>query len=145
MLNRILPLLLGIAILAGCTGYIPPRYDPVIYPNSYKNYDMALFWKVRATSERVDMGGFARNLRYARLRDLELTVTVMDRNNVSLASSTFLFIPKVIEMEATEPFSLSIPLQGGTPARLRFQYYYHFLDTEYGDHPYFYTFDAVLP
>lgn len=130
-------------LLAGCTGYRPPRYDPALYPSRHKAYDLAFAWKTGREGPGLTVEGFVRNNRYAYLRGLELTLELIDDNGRKLSEATFFFIPDLIQLDEVKPFDLKLPVPPDTvPKRLRFQYKYYLLEEGGSGGLYFHTFEA---
>ena len=137
---------LAALILSSCAGYVPPRYDPALYPHCYRGYDLALAWKTGREGVNLTVEGFIRNNRNAHLQDLELTITLLDEKGKRLSTATFFFIPDLIQLDEIKQFDvkLRIPPEAA-PTRLKFHYSYH-LRGDGGGYgiPYFYDFETHL-
>ena len=137
---------LAFLLLSSCAGYVPPRYDPALYPHCYRGYDLALAWKTRREGANLTVEGFIRNNRNAYLQGLDLTVTLLDEKGKKLSKADFLFIPDPIQLDEIKPFDvkLRIPPEA-VPKRLKFRYSYRLYGEgrSYGI-PYFYDFEVDL-
>jgi hypothetical protein len=146
MLRKMMLVTLAALLLSSCAGYVPPRYDPALYPHCYRGYDLALAWKTGRDGANLTVEGFVRNNRYAYIYGLDLTVTLLDEKGKKLSTATFFFIPDPIQPDEIKPFDvkLRIPLDA-VPKRLMFSYSYH-LRGEGGVFgiPYFHDFEADL-
>lgn len=137
---------LAALFLSSCAGYVPPRYDPALYPHCYRGYDLALAWKTGRDGVDLAVEGFVRNNRHAYLHGLELTVTLLDGKGKKLSTADFPFIPEMIQLDEIKPFDVKLRIPpDAVPTRLKFRYRYH-LHGEGGMYgtPYFYDFEADL-
>ncbi len=145
MIRASIVLAVVFAVLTGCSSYIPPKFDPALYPHAHAFYDLTLYWNVQNEGMGVVIPGFVKNTRFAYIRDLELTATLFDDSGKKLNEATFLFFPRLIEMDEYIPFTLNIALPNGQkPAKIRFFYRYRLPERDYGDTPYSYTFEEKL-
>lgn len=142
---RIITLAIAMCLLGACTGYTPQRYDPALYPRSYRFYDLALFWRIDRDATRITIPGFVRNTRYAYIKDLELSATLLDEKGKAIGEATMFFFPRLLAMDELAPFTLNIPLKSGAqPAKLKFFYRYRLAERGYGGSPYFYSFETEI-
>lgn len=133
------------SVMTGCATYTPPKFDPALYPHAHRSYDLTLFWNVTRAGSVVTIPGFVKDTRFAYIRDLELTATLFDSGGKKVTEATFLFFPRQISMDELVPFTLNIALSAGqNPAKIRFFYRYRLPERDYGDTPYFYTFEEEL-
>jgi hypothetical protein len=96
-------------LLTACHGYSSPRFDPALYPRTHPFYELTYFWKVVKTDSAITIQGFAKNIRFAYVEELELTATLLDDSGKSLSEATFFFFPNQIPMDGMEPFTLNLP------------------------------------
>jgi hypothetical protein len=146
MRKKIMLAILATLLLSSCAGYVPPRYDPALYPHCYRGYDLALAWKTGREGVDLTVEGFIRNNRNTYLLGLDLTVTLLDEKEKKLSTATFLFIPDLIQLGEIKPFDVKFRIPpDAVPTRLKFRYSYH-LPGDGGGHgiPYFYDFEADL-
>jgi hypothetical protein len=137
---------LAALLLSSCAGYVPPRYDPALYPHCYRGYDLALAWKTGREEGNLTVEGFIRNNRHSYLHGLELTVTLLDEKGKEPSTATFFFIPDLIQPDEIKPFDVKLRIPpDAVPLLLKFRYLYH-LRGEGGVYgtPYFYDFEADL-
>ena len=146
MRNKMILATLAALLLSSCAGYVPPRYDPALYPHCYRGYDLALAGKTGREGANLTVEGFIRNNRNAYILGLDLTVILLDEKGKKLSKADFLFIPDLIQLDEIKPFDVKLRIPpDAVPHRLRFHYLYH-LRGEGGSHgiPYFYDFEADL-
>ena len=127
--------------------------NPPLAPHYFRNIDVEVAWQSQRTGQEMRLSGAVTNRRYAYLRDLELTVWLLDEKGGVVARETRVDFPTYIPSGKSAPFQLNLRLPAGTsPARLRFSYTY-FLAEEppavrgyggYEDVPHFGNFDAPL-
>ncbi len=139
---------------ASCSTY-RKEFDanPPFAPHYFRNIDVEVAWQSQRTGQEMRLSGAVTNRRYAYLRDLELTVWLLDEKGGVVARETRVDFPTYIPSGKSAPFQLNLRLPAGTsPARLRFSYTY-FLAEEppavrgyggYEDVPHFGNFDAPL-
>jgi len=139
---------------ASCSTY-RKEFDanPPLAPHYFRNIDVEVAWQSQRTGQEMRLSGAVTNRRYAYLRDLELTVWLLDEKGGVVARETRVDFPTYIPSGKSAPFQLNLRLPAGTsPARLRFSYTY-FLAEEppavrgyggYEDVPHFGNFDAPL-
>ena len=136
--------LLGL-ILALAFGCVSSRQlEP--YPHSHRAYDLAIDWKTSKQGAALTIAGTATNVRFAQMKGLELTATLLDGSDKVLAEKTFLFIPQLIRMDESAPFTITLPYQAGTvPAKLRFFYRYRYGEERHEGILDFHSFEVELP
>jgi hypothetical protein len=135
----------AIFLLTACHGYTPPHYEPALYPHTYKHYDLTLFWKTEKKDNAYNITGFVKNTRYPYVKDLELTASLRDEGDKSLAEATFFFFPNLLPMDELAPFTLDLPVKpGNRPIKIKFFYRYRLAERDYDTSPYFYSFETEL-
>lgn len=125
--------------------------NPSFSPHHYRYYDLDLTWKSERTDDLISIEGMASNLRYYFMRDLELTVSLLDQKGEVLAKESYTSFPTFIRTGEAAPFRLQLRLKPGeAPMRVRFSYTYLLTDTyqTYGyprdDVPRFNSFESAL-
>lgn len=132
MLLRFALIALTGLLLASCHGYTQPRFDPASYPRTYKQFDLSLAWRVDRSATAYTVEGFARNIRFVSMHDLEITGTLLDRGGNRLSEATFFFFPHQLPQNEVAPFTLHLPLSPGmAPEKLRL--FYRYRASEGGD------------
>ena len=145
MASKISVIIVAFFLLTACQGYIVPKYDPLLYPKSYKFYDLSLFWRTAQNDKVVSIDGFVKNTRYAYIRDLELTATLLDEGGKKISEHTSFLLPITMSMDEYAPFSFSLPVTPGSkPEKIKFYYRYFLAERGYGMSPYFYSFTVDL-
>jgi hypothetical protein len=87
-----------------------------------------------------------KNTRYAYLRNLELTVSVLSGEGTSIGEGTFLFFPNQVGIDETVPFELNIPFKSSEkPVALKFIYRYRLAERSMGDTLYSHIFEVKIP
>jgi len=146
MIDKLILATLAAFLLCSCAGYVPPRYDPALYPHCYRGYDLALAWKTGREGANLTIDGFIRNNRNTYLQSLDLTVTLLDEKGKKLSKADFLFIPDPIQPDEIKPFDVKLRIPpDAVPKRLKFHYSYRLYGEgrSYGI-PYFHDFEADL-
>ena len=133
-------------LMAACAAQLPVRCDPALYTHCYKGFDLDVAWKTRRDGANLAVLGAITNNRNEFLRDLELTVTLLDDQGKKLSSADFMFIPNIIRLDEIKPFGLMLTVPpGSAPQRLKFRYSYYQTGNGIGFHlPFFYEFEADL-
>jgi hypothetical protein len=99
--------------------------NPPFAPHYYRNVDVEVTWQAVRTGQDVQLSGAVTNRRSAYLRDLELTVRLLDDKGAALARETVMDFPTYIPSGKAAPFQVKLSLPPGTtPARLRVNYTY---------------------
>jgi hypothetical protein len=143
MSGKIAVLTAMLFILTSCHGYVPPRFDPALYPYSYEAYDLTYSWNVEKKEASITITGFAQSTRLPYIKNLELTLSLLDESGKTLGQVSYFFIPPQLT-EEKQPFTVTLPVKPGTkPAKIKFFYEYHLVDKEY-DNRYTYHFETPL-
>lgn len=122
--------------------------NPPFAPHHFRSYDLEVEWQSSQTGNGILLTGTVTNHRAFYLRDLELTVRIVDSRGKILARQTFTDFPIYIPSEKSEPFRMDMAVPSGTaPERVRFTYTYWLTEEPpafrgYDDTPYFGSFDA---
>jgi len=127
--------------------------NPPFAPHYYRNFDVEVAWQAERTGQDIRLSGAVANRRYAYLRDLELTVRLLDEKGNVLARRTSDDFPTYIPAGKDAHFHMLLSFPAGTtPARLRVNYTYFQAEEppavrgygEYDDIPHFGNFAAPL-
>lgn len=151
MTLRLILVTLVLAATAACSTYRKEMdHNPPFAPHHFRSYDLEVQWQAKQTGSGILLAGTVTNHRAFYLRDLELTVRVVDGGGAVLGRVTFTDFPIYIPSEKSEPFRMEINLpSGAAPERVRFTYVYWLTEEPpvfrgYGDVPYFGNFDSPL-
>jgi hypothetical protein len=145
-MTRGIVLLTAWLLLAACHGHTTPSFDPALYPRSHPFYDLTFFWRTDRSADTVTVAGFARNTRFAYVKNLEVTATLLDGEGKKLSEKTFFFFPNLLPMDDLAPFSLDLPLKPGEqPVKIRFLYRYRPVEGKRDKTTAFNTFEADIP
>jgi len=154
MRGRSIVAIMLVLATAACSTY-RREFDanPPFASHYYRSFDVEVAWQAERTGQDVQLSGAVTNRRYAYLRDLELTVRVVDEKGKVLARKKIHDFPTYIPSGKTAPFRVNLNLpEGTTPARLRFNYAYLLAEeppaaggySGYKHVPHFRNFDAPL-
>lgn len=132
-------------LLAACHGYVAPRDLLENCPNIRKSYDLTLCWKIARSAAGFTITGYAVNTRFSYIEGLELTATILDEQGRTLGEATNFFIPNLIAMDDTAPYSMAVPLRAEEkPARIKFFYRYGLTKLDNGGTPNFSSFETDI-
>lgn len=99
--------------------------NPPFAPHYFRYHDVEVNWQVERSYELLRLAGTVTNRRDAYLRDLELTVRVVDGMGRPLARASFTDFPTYLPPGKTETFRMDLrPPPGAMPAWFRFTYIY---------------------
>ncbi len=85
--------------------------DPAAaFPYRYTAFDINVAWTIVKTDSALDVRGLIKNLRYGQLEDLDISVSLLDKEKKSLAVGGALPIPIVLKPD--DYVSFSAPLKG---------------------------------
>ncbi|HEY5974408.1 MAG TPA: hypothetical protein VIU41_06655 [Geobacteraceae bacterium] len=120
-----------LAFSSGCSSYVRPHYSPDEYPYIYRAYDLTLYWKTVPQPGSLTIAGFVKNSWPAAKLEMELTATLLAADRRELGQGSFLFFPHSIDIDATVPFNITIPLKlADQPHGLLFLYHYVVRDND---------------
>jgi hypothetical protein len=101
--------------LAGCAAWNAERPNPVAgLPYHHSDFDLKVAWKTSLTDEGLVVEGLIKNVRYAYMRDLDVTVALLDREKRVLAEHGELLVPVSLYIDYDQPFS--VVLRDARPA-----------------------------
>jgi hypothetical protein len=107
--GRTLALLTLLACLAGCAAMSAPERNPAAgYPFRHADFDFKVAWKITPSGTGIALDGLLKNVRYARVEDIHLTVKLLSSKNKVLAEQSTLFLPLPLEMDDYRPFSVTL-------------------------------------
>jgi len=151
-MRTIIALLLLLAMTA-CSAY-RREFDanPPFAPHTVRSFDVEIAWQAERKDHEILVAGTVANRRTAYLRDLELTVRLLDDKGKVIAGETTTDFPTYLPSGKSEPFRLGLRFPADrAPAGLRFAYTYRLVEEppafrggDSGEVPRFGTFDAPL-
>jgi len=151
-MRTIIALLLLLTITA-CSAY-RREFDanPPFAPHAVRSFDVEIAWQAERKDHDIVLAGTVANRRSGYLRDLELTVRLLDDKGETIAKETITDFPTYLPAGKSEPFHLGLRFPADrAPARLRFGYTYRLIEEppafrghDSGEVPRFGTFDAPL-
>lgn len=122
-------------------------------PHYYRSLDLEVTWQSEQAGQDLRLLGTVTNRRYAFLRDLELTVRILDKKGDTLAKETVDTFPVYVPPGKSASFKMNFKLpQGAVPTRLHLNYLYFLReeppifrgDGALDEAPHFGSFDASL-
>jgi hypothetical protein len=151
MALRLMLVSLLLLATAACSAYHKELDDnPPFTSHHYRYYDLDVVWQSERTDEGIRVTGKVTNRRDYYLRDLELTVRLLDSQGVFLAKNIAADFPTYIPPGETVPFRMELSLSPGTaPEWVRFTYVYWLAEEPpgfrgYDEVPYFGNFNSPL-
>jgi hypothetical protein len=93
-------------------------------PQRYCQYDLVLAWEVRGVGADTVVDGVVKNVRYAHLEDLEISVALLDQAGEAGERAVCFIIPRQLRLDQAASFSIKLPVRVEPGARLRFNYRY---------------------
>lgn len=121
--------------------------------HTVRSFDVEVAWQAEQRGNDILLAGTVANRRSGYLRDLELTVRLLDDRGEVIARETITDFPTYLPSGKNSPFHLELRFPAGrAPVRLRFGYTYRLVeeppafrgDGDSGEVPRFGTFDAPL-
>ena len=123
MFNRLMILVVMVAVMDGCVTYRDINHEGLSsLTQHYEQFDLKLAWDVAAVGESTKITGAVTSVRYNRMYDLELWVSVLDNNGKTVARSVSSM--NELKLNDTVPFSMTLPVAATPGAKLRFTYKY---------------------
>lgn len=89
-LFKALVVLFSLLVMAGCGLhlYAPPTVNLAEYPYKYAEFDYHYAWKTSVTEKGFMVEGFLKNVRYAYINSVDMTLTVIDKNGNTLVKAS---------------------------------------------------------
>jgi hypothetical protein len=88
-LLKTLAVLASLFVMAGCGAHSYAKYTDVSgYPDRYADFDYRYAWKTAATDHGLLIEGVMRNVRYAHIDSVVMTVNVLDKEGKIVAKAT---------------------------------------------------------
>lgn len=97
---------------------------PENLPQQYANFDVRLEWDVRISDRKTIIEGLIRNIRYARMENIEVWVQYRDARGKTVARAVDLVMPQQLDLNAAAPFRVMLPTIVPPGGRLVFTYKY---------------------
>jgi hypothetical protein len=79
------------------------------YPYRHEAFDLKVAWKTAPTPLGTRVEGMLQNVRYLQIRDVEVTVLLLDPTKRELAKSRSFTAPNYIYQDERASFDLSLP------------------------------------
>lgn len=118
-------LLLAGALLSGCTTYPDLRQERMqAMPQHYRQFDVIMGWEVKPSNDGSVVQGMVKNVRYYRMRGLEIWVAPLDPAGKEITRSVTYIIPSDLPIDESADFTVKLPVSVPPGERLRFTYKY---------------------
>ncbi len=98
---------------------------PEMPPQRYANFDVKMEWGVSVKDRKTVIEGHIRNIRYARMENIEVWVQYRDAQGKNVARAVDLVMPRQLELNAAAPFRVALPTVVPPGGRLVFTYKYN--------------------
>ena len=84
-IGKVLVIIVSLSVLAGCGLHLyAPTVNVAEYPNKYADFDYHYFWKTSVTDKGFVVDGFLKNVRYANIDSVGMTLAVLDKNGKTI-------------------------------------------------------------
>lgn len=93
-------------------------------PQKYSNFDVQMEWGIRISDRKTVVEGHIRNIRYARMENIEVWVHYRDAGGKTVARAVDLVMPRQLDLNAAAPFRVALPAVVPPGGRLVFIYKY---------------------
>ena len=95
--------------LAACGTLQGVQQSPAAdFPFRHNAFDLKVAWKTSRFDKGLAIDGILKNVRYQQINDVEVTVSVIDKDNRVLGSDRTLVLPYPINMGDYVPFDLTV-------------------------------------
>ena len=96
-----------LVVVTGCVMISVPNRQPFAgLPYRYNSFDLKVAWKVEPTRQGLAVDGVLKNVRYARMDDLDVTVSLLDPRQRVLAKARTFIIPRSANLDEYRNFDL---------------------------------------
>ncbi len=109
LLPKIFAIITMLVSLSGCSmnNYIPQ--NPVAdLPYRHNDFDYRFAWRTDQTDQGLSVEGLMKNVRYAQVESVTLSISLLNKENVVLASETTFPLPQTIKMDNYAPFKVTL-------------------------------------
>lgn len=97
-------MVMALPVLAAETG------SAAVYPYRYSSFDIKVEWNTVQSGNTLVVNGLIKNVRYTQIEDIDVTISLLDKEKKEVSSGGALPIPIVLKSYDSEPFSA--PLKG---------------------------------
>lgn len=106
--TNFLALLLLLPLVA-CTAPHAAKQDIAAYPFRHSDFDYRVAWKTFQSDKGFVIDGIMKNVRYAYIDSLDLTISVIGKNNKVRARGTSIPVPQHSRIDEVIPFAVKLP------------------------------------
>ena len=125
MLNKVCILLIATLVLTGFTSLsdqLKERMEQM--PHHYSQFDVNVGWAATSGNSATTINGIIKNVRYIRMDDLEVWVSLVDAKGNLVARSVDYIIPSKLDRDDVATFTIILPAAAPADAKLIFTYKY---------------------
>ncbi len=97
-------MIVALPVLAAETG------PAAVYPYRYSSFDINVAWNTLPSGKTLMVNGLIKNMRYTQIEDIDVTISLLDKEKKEVSVGGALPIPIVLKSYDSEPFSA--PLKG---------------------------------
>ena len=117
--------MLSLIVLSGC---MFSTYKPIIYDDysaKEQMFDLTFGWNQSISGNKFVIDGYVRNNRYYIVNNLELQVSLVDKDGRQKTRETFFFIPADLRLDDSTRFNVSLNAHPQSGDLLNFYYRYN--------------------
>ena len=93
--------------ITGCVMISVPSRQPFAgLPYRYNSFDLKVAWKAEPTRQGLALDGVLKNVRYARMDDLDVTVSLLDPRQGIFAKAKTFVIPRSANLDEYRNFDM---------------------------------------
>ncbi|MBU5614563.1 FxLYD domain-containing protein [Geomonas azotofigens] len=125
-MRRVGPILLILFLCLGaCASFPDPQQQRLAaLPQHYKQFDVLMGYEVRPADGSTVVQGIVKNVRYFRMRDLEIWAAHLDARGKVLAQGMTFIMPSELGLDQSADFTIKIPEAVPPGDRIRITYKY---------------------
>ena len=124
--SKALMVLVSLLVMAGCGLHLYAPTDHLSeYPFRHAEFDYHYFWKTSATDKGLVVDGFLKNVRYAYIDRVDITLAVLDKNGNVITKASDLPSPQHSSGGDLCNFSMLLKNFKLTPGDI-FQFHVHY-------------------
>jgi hypothetical protein len=124
-MRKLFLLLIAITMLTGFTSHTNQLKEQLEQmPHHYSQFDVKIAWNVSVDNSSLMINGIIKNIRYARMEDLEVWVSLIDANGGQVSRSVAFVIPSKLDKDDLAPFTIKLTPISPTGSKLLFTYKY---------------------
>jgi hypothetical protein len=125
IMKKLFVLIIAVAVLTGfmsVSNELKAKMEQM--PRHYSQFDAKIGWAVTSGNTGTTINGIIKNVRYARMENIEVWVSLFDANGKLLARSVDYVIPTRLVRDDLAPFTILLSSAAPTDGKLIFTYKY---------------------